>query len=59
MLLRSFMGTFFAYVITEYLIGKRLPPAMRQGALDYFVDIFLHGITKGNHHELPPDLDRP
>jgi hypothetical protein len=29
-LLRTFIGFFFSYVITEYLIGKHLPPEMRQ-----------------------------
>ena len=44
--MRSFLGMFFSYVITEYLFGGRLPASMRQGALDHFIDIFLHGISK-------------
>ena len=44
--MRSFLGMFFSYVITEYLFGGRLPAPMRQGALDHFIDIFLHGISK-------------
>jgi AcrR family transcriptional regulator len=43
-LLRTFLGLFFSYVITELLMGTQMPDLMRQGALDYFVDIFLHGI---------------
>jgi hypothetical protein len=30
--------------MTEILISKNLPPEMQEGALDYFVDIFLHGV---------------
>ena len=43
-LLRAFLGLFFSYVMTELLMGGQMPEAMRKGALDYFVDIFLHGI---------------
>jgi len=45
-LLRSFLGMFFSYVVTEYIFGRRLSAAMRQGALDHFIDIYLHGIAK-------------
>jgi AcrR family transcriptional regulator len=58
-LLRTFIGLFFSYVITEYLIGKHLPPEMRSGALDHSINIFLYGITKRNPDELPFDLDHP
>jgi hypothetical protein len=30
--------------MTELLMGSQMPDLMKQGALDYFVDIFLHGI---------------
>ncbi len=43
-LLRTFLGLFFSYVMTELLMGGQMPDLMKQGALDYFVDIFLHGI---------------
>ena len=46
-LLRAFIGLFFSYMITEILIGDHLPPDMADDALDYFVDIFLHGILNG------------
>lgn len=58
-LLRLFISFFFAYVISEYLIGKHFPPEMRQDALEHSVQIFLYGITKGKDHELPPELDHP
>ncbi len=46
-LVRAFIGLFFSYVMTEMLISKQQPPDLQFGALDYFVDIFLHGVLKG------------
>jgi AcrR family transcriptional regulator len=43
-LVRAFIGLFFSYVITEIIIGRQLPPEMQEGALNHFVDIYLHGI---------------
>jgi AcrR family transcriptional regulator len=43
-LARAFLGMFFSYYITEALLGRSLPPAMSAGAMDHFVDIFLHGV---------------
>jgi AcrR family transcriptional regulator len=43
-LMRAFLGMFFSYYITNILIGPVMPPEMQAGALDYFVEIFLHGI---------------
>ncbi|MCI0519118.1 MAG: TetR/AcrR family transcriptional regulator [Chloroflexi bacterium] len=45
-LLRSFLGLFFSYFITEIMIAEKFPPEGRENALDYFVDIYLHGILK-------------
>jgi len=42
--LRAFIGLFFSYFITEFLIGRQLPPEVKAGAFDYFVDIYLHGV---------------
>ena len=42
--LRSFLGLFFSYFITDLLMGRQMPVAMKAGAFDYFVDIYLHGI---------------
>jgi AcrR family transcriptional regulator len=48
-LLRAFLGLFFSYVITDILMGDRMPPDMEKTSLDHFVDIFLHGIlSEGN-----------
>lgn len=45
--LRSFIGLFFSYFMTEKLIGSQLPPELKEGAFDSFVDIYLHGILAG------------
>ena len=43
-LIRAFVGFFFAYFITDWLIGGQFPPEMKEGAFDDFVDIYLHGV---------------
>ena len=43
-LMRAFLGMFFSFYITEILIGRAMPKDMQVNALDYFVDIFLHGV---------------
>jgi AcrR family transcriptional regulator len=43
-LLRMFIGLFFAYYLTEIVIANHAPEEFRRGAADYFVDLFLHGI---------------
>jgi AcrR family transcriptional regulator len=44
---RAFLGMFFSYYITEMLIGRALPPELQvSNAIDYFVDIFLHGVLR-------------
>ena len=45
-LLRVFVGFFFAYFMTEWLMGDQFPSELRQGAFDDFVGIYLHGILK-------------
>jgi len=46
LLLRAFMGMFFSFYMTEYLMSDLLPSEMRENALDGFVDIFLYGILQ-------------
>jgi len=43
-MIRAFVGLFFSYFITELLIGDRFLPELQANALEYFVDIYLHGI---------------
>lgn len=45
-LLRSFIGLFFSYVMTEIIIARQMPPEMKEHAFEDFVDIYLHGILK-------------
>lgn len=42
--LRSFLGLFFSYFITDLLIGSQLPAEMKDKAFDYFIEIYLHGV---------------
>jgi AcrR family transcriptional regulator len=42
--LRSFLGLFFSYFITDLIMGSQMPEMMKAGAFDHFVDIYLHGI---------------
>lgn len=43
-LVRAFLGLFFAYYITELLLGEKIPYLTGEETLDTFLDIFLHGI---------------
>ena len=53
-LLRAYLGLFFSYVMTDILMRDLMPEEMEQNSLEYFVDIFLHGILKeGSQHEFP------
>jgi AcrR family transcriptional regulator len=42
--LRSFLGLFFSYYITDLIMGNQMPAEMKTGAFDYFIDIYLHGL---------------
>ena len=42
--LRSFLGLFFSYFITDLIMGSQMPEIMKVGAFDHFIDIYLHGI---------------
>jgi AcrR family transcriptional regulator len=42
--LRSFLGLFFSYYITDLIMGSQMPAEMKTGAFDYFIDIYLHGL---------------
>jgi len=46
-LLRSFMGMFFSYYITEMLLkGSAAAVLMPKNSFEQFVDIYLHGVIK-------------
>jgi AcrR family transcriptional regulator len=43
-LFRAFVGLFFSFYLTEYLLAGTPDPAMQEDALDHFVEIFLFGV---------------
>lgn len=43
-LLRAFMGLFFSYFMTEWLMGSQFPQELQESAFDDFVEIFLRGV---------------
>jgi AcrR family transcriptional regulator len=43
-LFRAFLGLFFSFYMTEFLLAGAPVAATQENALDHFVDIFLHGI---------------
>lgn len=43
-LFRAFLGLFFSYYMTEFLLAGTPAMSLQENALDHFVDIFLHGI---------------
>jgi AcrR family transcriptional regulator len=44
MVVRTFLGLFFGYYLTETALAPGAPPEFRENARQYFVDIYLHGI---------------
>jgi len=41
---RTFLGLFFGYYLTETALAPAAPPEFRENAMQNFVDIYLHGI---------------
>lgn len=46
MLMRIYLGLFFAYYLTEIIFAEQAPPEFHENAVDYFIDVFLHGVLK-------------
>jgi hypothetical protein len=44
MLIRAFISLFFSYYLADILLGEMAPPEFSENAMDYYIDIFLHGI---------------
>jgi len=44
MVVRTFMGLFFGYYLTETALAPGAPPEFRANAIQHFIDIYLHGI---------------
>lgn len=43
-LVRAFIGLFFSYLMTDLLMGPFMPEEMNENSLQYFIDIYLHGV---------------
>lgn len=46
LLVRSFIGLFFSYYVSERLLVRAMEASMLQDSLDAFIQIYLHGILK-------------
>ena len=46
MLIRSFLGLFFSYFLTELIFASSAPDEFLQDSMDHLVDIYLHGVLK-------------
>jgi len=44
MVLRTFLGLFFGYYLTETALAPGAPKGFREDAMKYFVDVYLHGV---------------
>lgn len=44
MVVRTFLGMFFGYYLTEIAIAPAAPPEFRESAMQHFIDIYLHGL---------------
>ncbi len=44
MIIRTFVGLFISYYLTDVIMGDTAPPEFRENDVEYFVDIYLHGI---------------
>ncbi|MFZ1767899.1 MAG: TetR/AcrR family transcriptional regulator [Caldilinea sp.] len=56
LLARTFLGFFFSYYITEAMMPPAVRALMGDGALDAFVDIYLHGVVAGGEGRGAKDL---
>ena len=46
MLMRIFIGTFVAYYLTEISFAESAMPEVRDDAMHYFAEVFLHGVLE-------------
>ncbi|MBN2548781.1 MAG: TetR/AcrR family transcriptional regulator [Anaerolineales bacterium] len=52
MIIRSFLGLFFSYYLTELILASAGPAEFHHNAMQYLVDIYLHGILAAS--DSPP-----
>jgi AcrR family transcriptional regulator len=50
LIMRTFIGSFFAFYLTETMLGPYAPPEFSQNAEDRFIEVLLHGILKPLPH---------
>jgi AcrR family transcriptional regulator len=50
-LIRAFLGLFFSYYMTEFLLAGTPVAELQENALDHFVDIFLNGVLANKETE--------
>lgn len=50
-LVRTFMGFFFSYYMTDKLLAGTAPPAFYKDAMGYFVNVYLHGILSTDRNQ--------
>lgn len=46
MIIRTFVGLFIAYHLTDVIMGSSAPPGFRENDVEYFIDIYLYGILE-------------
>jgi AcrR family transcriptional regulator len=44
MVMRTFLGLFFGYYLTEITLGSAIPQEFQENAMHYFGDVYLHGV---------------
>lgn len=57
MVVRIFLGLFFGYYLTELTLAPAAPSDFKDNAVQYFLDVYLHGIlaatgTSEDHHNV-------
>jgi AcrR family transcriptional regulator len=51
-MIRAFIGLFYSYILTEYMMDPSAPIEDREHAIDRFVDIYLYGILSNQPETL-------
>jgi len=51
MIIRSFLGFFFSYYISEYIFSSKAPPEFSENGMEAMLDIYLHGLLESEFTE--------
>ena len=46
MIIRSFLGLFFSFFITEFVFSPKAPPEFSENGMEIMLNIYLHGLLK-------------